>query len=80
MNRYDYVKYNNEAEQLQAKFKGWFSAMSVSVDDAIKCPRSRALVQTKLEEAYMWIGKGIRNDQIERNEGKFETQEERTNS
>jgi hypothetical protein len=33
-------------------------------------------VFTKLEEAYMWIGKAVRDDQIERN-GSAELLEER---
>ena len=45
----------------------------------LKSPRTVALALTKLEECYMWIGKAIRDDQIERN-GSAELQEERTNS
>lgn len=41
--------------------------------------RAKALALTKLEEVYMWIGKAIRDDQIERN-GSAELQEERNNS
>ena len=41
--------------------------------------RSASLALTKLEEAYMWIGKQIRDDQIARNEH-YELQEERVNS
>ncbi len=29
--------------------------------------RAASLVRTKLEEAYMWVGKAIRDEQIARN-------------
>lgn len=80
MSRFDYVKYGIEAENLQAGFKLSFSCLSKEVDSNLKSPRAKALVQTKLEEAYMWVGKAIRDDQIERNEGRAELQEERKDS
>lgn len=79
MSRFDYVKYDGFAERLQNEFKLAVGAMEISINSHIKCERSKALALTKLEECYMWIGKGIRNDQIERN-GSAPLQEERTNS
>lgn len=77
-NRFDYVKYDDKAQADQSLLKDAIASIEQTVNDVIKCPRSKALVMTKLEEAYMWIGKGIRNDQIERN-GSAELQEERNN-
>jgi hypothetical protein len=79
MSRFDYVKYDEEAMDDQSFFKTEFTQLEECVEDLIVCPRSKALILTKLEEAYMWIDKGIRNDQISRN-GKSELLEERSNS
>lgn len=79
MSRFDYVKYDEEAEKIQLALKGFTMQLEEAVGVLIKCPRSKALVATKLEEAYMWMGKGVRNDLIERT-GTVALQEERTNS
>lgn len=79
MSRFDYVKYDSEAIHQQACFKARCETIEAEINDFVKCPRSKALALTKLEEVYMWIGKGIRNDQVERNES-TSLQEERTNS
>lgn len=78
MSRFDYVKYDTEAERLQAAFKDAITSFEKAVEAGIESPRAKALVMTKLEEAYMWIGKGIRDDQLARNE-KTELQEGRKN-
>ncbi len=78
MSRFDYVKYDDKAVFLQASFKTIFQDLDELVTSALGHGRSQALVATKLEEAYMWIGKAIRDDQIERN-GVAELQEERNN-
>lgn len=67
MNRFDYVKYDEKAVSDQAKLKEAFQNMEAVVDATIESPRAKALVHTKLEEAYMWVGKGIRDDQFKRN-------------
>lgn len=76
MGRFDYVKFDQESQNIQAMFKERFEVMEAVVDMMIADPRSKALTLTSLEEAYMWIGKGIRNDQIARG-GAAELQEER---
>ena len=78
MSRFDYVKYDEKAVNQQNDFKNYFQGLEGHVSE-LESPRAKALVLTKLEEAYMWIGKAIRDDQIERN-GSAELQEERTNS
>lgn len=77
--RFDYVKYDDHHATVQASAKSVASTMESFIDQNVNCPRSKALALTKLEECYMWIGKGIRNDQIRRN-GSADLQEERTNS
>jgi len=75
MSRFDYVKYDEMAETNQAAFKSMFSELDTHVS-AMKDGRAKSLVLTKLEEAYMWIGKAIRDDQVARN-GSAQLQEER---
>jgi hypothetical protein len=76
MNRFDYVKYDQEATKAQEGFKNSFLLLEQAVDHKIYSPRAKALALTKLEEAYMWIGKAIRDDQIVRN-GSAELEEGR---
>lgn len=78
MNRFDYVKYDEKATADHVRFKEMFERLELAVGVVLDAPRARALVFTKLEEAYMWIGKAIRDDQINRN-GKADLQEERGN-
>lgn len=78
MKRFDYVKYDNQALTAQEAFKKHAQEMEAGIELLVKSPRAKALALTKLEECYMWIGKAIRDDQIERN-GSAELQEERKN-
>ena len=79
MNRFDYVKYDEGAQIIQEGFKQMFMELEDKAETLLVSPRARALVLTKLEEAYMWVGKAIRDDQISRLDV-AELQEERTNS
>lgn len=65
-NRFDYVAYDAKACADQAHFKDLFMGLEKCVEDRIRSPRAKALVLTYLEITYMWIGKAIRDDQIER--------------
>jgi hypothetical protein len=65
--RFDYVAYDSEAILLQALFKQSFEEVLADIEINLMSPRAKALVITKLEEAYMWVGKAIRDDQIARN-------------
>ncbi|MFN3453459.1 MAG: hypothetical protein ACK41T_00765 [Pseudobdellovibrio sp.] len=78
MSRFDYVAYDEKAQGQQLEAKEQVIVLE-SLINGLKSPRARASALTKLEECYMWIGKAIRDDQIERN-GSAELQEERTNS
>jgi hypothetical protein len=60
--RFDYVKYDDLAVTAQAELKQSIQALEATVERHVHSPRAKALVMTKLEEAYMWVGKGIRDD------------------
>lgn len=67
MNRFDYIAYDEKAKDDQAYFKKLFMDLECAVHEKLKPSREKALVMTKLEEAYMWVGKAIRDDQVSRN-------------
>lgn len=64
--RFDYVKYDEDATRVQEGFKSLFSEIEVFANAALKDGRAKALLMTKLEEAYMWTGKAIRDEMISR--------------
>ena len=78
MNRFDYVAYDDMAKLQQAIFKGQFVKLTDDIEKLYK-GRAASLALTSLEEAYMWIGKQIRDDQLTRN-GNINLEEERSNS
>jgi hypothetical protein len=63
--RFNYVKYDEQAmkqqEELKVAFEG-IEALCNKLEDG----RAKSLVMTKIEEAYMWTGKSIRDSQIKR--------------
>jgi hypothetical protein len=68
MSRFDYVKYDDDACNAQADLKSGFQVLEATVERLFPVgSRSKALVLTKLEEAYMWCSKQIRDDLIARN-------------
>lgn len=67
MSRFDYVKYDEKALTVQTQFKNLFCDLEHAVETHLGNSRAKSLVFTKLEEAYMWIGKAVRDDQIARN-------------
>lgn len=66
MSRFDYVKYDASSTETQELAKVMVENLESLVDRRLKAGRTKALVMTKLEECYMWIGKAIRDDQIAR--------------
>lgn len=77
--RFDYVKYDEQSIADQLKFKAEFEMLAAMAETFLPKGRHQALVLTKLEEAYMWVGKAIRDHQFTRMET-VEPQESRGNS
>ena len=65
-NRFSYVKYDEQAKIQQEAFKESFEKIEVMIMD-LKEGRVKSLIFTYLEIAYMWTGKALRDEQIERN-------------
>lgn len=62
---YSYVKYDQIAVEKQETFKKLFEQLEAGLS-LLGAGRPQSLAATKLEEAYMWIGKAIRDEQIRR--------------
>ena len=68
--RFDYVLYDEQSRKKQEAFKNLFTALEdlgnqvLPDDDAISHGRAKNLFFTSLEEAYMWAGKAIRDEQL----------------
>ncbi len=77
-NRFDYVAYDAWAQEQQAEIKQKCVELQ-SLIDGLTPGRYQSLATTDLEKVYMWTGKAIRDEQIQRN-GLAPLQEERTNS
>lgn len=75
--RFDYVKYDETATESQEGYKKWFKQMEEAID-LLKEGRAKSLALTHLEITYMWIGKALRDECIERNPV-IEDVKERTN-
>lgn len=64
-NRFDYVKYDEEATQKQGCAKMLVQALEFFIDKSLtESSRAKAIAIAKLEEVYMWIGKAIRDEQV----------------
>lgn len=77
MNRFDYVQYDQQSIDEQAKLKSAFIDLEKQITAVLPAGRATSLVVTKLEEAYMWIGKGIRDKQYGDPARGVKSQEER---
>lgn len=64
--RFDYVAYDEEAKEKQEKFKQMFGELEAFANSALPDSRPKSLFMTALEEAYMWTGKAIRDEQVAR--------------
>jgi hypothetical protein len=77
MSRFDYVRYDDTAIEKQDHIKQSVKSLAQAIED-FGDNRSTQLALNHLEECYMWVGKAIRDEQIERN-GSAQLQEERKN-
>lgn len=76
--RFSYVAYDEVSKHKQENFKKMFETIEYYAEEALNNGRAKSLLMTALEEAYMWTGKAIRDEQIARN-SQVEHVPERTN-
>lgn len=74
---FSYVKYDELSAAQQLHLRTAFEEVERLVS-YLADGRAKSLVLTKLEEAYMWTGKAVRDEQILRT-GKVDEQPERSN-
>lgn len=77
--RFDYVKFDEDTAKKLGDFKDRFTGMERCVNENLADGRAKSLVMTKLEEAYMWVGKALRDEQIARG-GDATDQPQRSNA
>lgn len=65
MSRFSYIAYDEQSAQKSGQVRDHMQQIEALL---LQLPESRAcsLALTKLEEAFMWVGKAIRDDQLER--------------
>ena len=78
MNRFDYVQYDDQAKSIQFNFKNLFQEVEAEIEK-FGDSENKTLAMKSLEVAYMWIGKTIRDEQIDRN-SETKLEEGRSNS
>lgn len=64
--RFSYVKYDEASLKIQERLKQMFEEIERFSEANLCATRPRSLLMTALEEAYMWTGKALRDDQISR--------------
>ncbi|MGA1554384.1 MAG: DUF7681 family protein [Burkholderiaceae bacterium] len=64
--RFDSVEYSEEAKKVQFYFKQAMIALEADIEKHLEPGRAKQIALTKAEEMHMWIGKAIRDDQIEK--------------
>jgi hypothetical protein len=62
--RFDYIQYNPATLSKQLKLKAGFIELETMINQNISSERARVNALEALENSYMWIGKGLRDDQI----------------
>ena len=62
--RFSYVRYDAERARKQEAFRAKFEELEVMAESLLSPGRYRALFLTELEQAYMWTGKSLRDEQI----------------
>jgi len=69
--RFGYVNYTTESVAKQEAFKAMFESVEAYAMQSLVDGRARSLFLTALEEAYMWTGKAIRDEQLQLVSGCF---------
>lgn len=64
----EYVKYDEKAQSDSEKARALCESLKELIGKNIKPGRATDFAITKLEECFMWIGKGIRDDLVYRTE------------
>lgn len=66
MKTFYYVKYDETSVSKQETARDICESLEAFISLELLNGRAKSLAITKLEECYMWIGKAIRDEQIDR--------------
>lgn len=64
MSRFKYIEYNEESQRLSNERKSQ-SEQYEKLINLLPESREKSIALTKLEECFMWVGKAIRNIQVD---------------
>lgn len=62
-NRFDYIEYNERSQKLSDERKRVSQDYETLIEE-LPNSREKSIALTKLEECFMWVGKAIRNIQV----------------
>jgi len=62
MPKFDYVPVDEATKELMQEYRDAFQELYNKINDNIENSRGKSLALTKLEEASMWLNKGITNN------------------
>ena len=66
MSRFDYIKYDEKSQQTQQILKKHFESIEKVLMEDLPDGAEKTLALRKLQEAYMWTGHAIKEEQIAR--------------
>lgn len=66
MNRFASIEYDPIANSQHTLFKAEFESLGNLVEAQLQNGREKSIVLKNLEEAYMWLGKAIKEEQLQR--------------
>jgi hypothetical protein len=62
--RFDYVPFNENTRAAQEEFKQRYVSIEVLID-RLPAMKGKAFALQRLEESFMWVGKALRDIQLE---------------
>lgn len=64
MSRFDHVKFNESTQSASEEFKQRYVSIEVLLD-RLPPMKGKAFALQRLEESFMWVGKALRDIQLE---------------
>lgn len=68
LNRFDNIPFDTISQEQHRLLKAGFLVLERHMDEILNPGRAKSLAMTGLEEAFVWVGKAIRDNQYMRTE------------
>jgi len=65
MSRFNFTAFDSLSEEMHENVESKFRALESEIELIVDCPEKEIALQ-RLEAAFMWVGKAIAKDQLER--------------